>query len=130
MGFSLTTLFLTTSLQFHLPPGLLQSLCWVESRHIASAVHKDDGTSDSIGICQIKLVAARQMGYKGTAQGLFNPKTNIFYAGKFLAHQIRRYHSVTRGVVAYNRGNARHLTTSAYQRKVFKIWKGKTEWQK
>lgn len=88
-------------------------------------MHMDDGGSPSIGICQIKFKTAKWLGYKGTAEGLLDPKTNIHYSGKYLAYQLRRYKSNSRAVVAYNFGNATSLTSSAYQRKVFSIWKKK-----
>lgn len=86
-------------------------------------MHHDDGGANSVGICQIKLKSAKQMGFKGTEKQLLDPKTNIYYAAKFLSYQIKRYHSVQRGVVAYNRGNAKSLTTSNYQVKVYKQWR-------
>lgn len=111
------------SAQYGLPSDLLSSLCYVESKHNVESIHHDDGGANSVGICQIKLATAKQMGFKGTEKQLMNPKMNIKYAAKFLSHQISRYHSVTRGVIAYNQGNARGLTYSKYQRKVFKQWR-------
>jgi soluble lytic murein transglycosylase-like protein len=119
---SILLMFLTISQQHHLPPHLLSSLCYIESKHDVAAIHHDDGGADSLGICQIKLQTAREMGYKGTKQQLMQPSTNIRYAAKYLRYQIRRYGSIERAVVAYNKGNARDLTTSRYQRKVFNKW--------
>jgi soluble lytic murein transglycosylase-like protein len=62
------------------------------------------------------------MGYRGTAKQLMNPKTNIKFAAKYLRYQMNRYQDVKRAVVAYNIGNARGLTGSHYQRKVFLVW--------
>ncbi len=119
----LLALFTTISIQNGLPEGLLESLCWVESKHDVLAIHHDDGDADSLGICQIKLSTAKELGFKGTAKQLMNPKMNIKYSAKYLKWQIQRYGSTARGVIAYNRGNSRGLTTSRYQRKVFKKWK-------
>lgn len=121
-----SALFLTISLSYGLPPGLLSSLCWVESRHNVSAVHYDDNGEDSIGICQVKYSTAQGLGYEGSYNDLYKPENNIKYAAAFLSKQIKRYHSTKRGVVAYNRGNARHLTSSKYQVKVYKEWKHET----
>ena len=108
------------------PPGLLEALCYVESKHNINAIHHDDGGADSLGICQIKLATARDMGFRGTAKQLMNPSMNIKYAAKYLSRQIKRYNDNTvRGVIAYNLGHAGRLTTSKYQRKVYKQWRGR-----
>lgn len=120
----LSALFIAISSQNHLPPGLLSSLCYIESHHNPKAVHHDDGPGgDSLGICQIKLITAKEMGYKGTKKQLMQPSTNIRYAAKFLRYQLKRYNNnVAKAVIAYNRGNSKCLTTSKYQRKVFTKW--------
>jgi soluble lytic murein transglycosylase-like protein len=120
---SIALYFLLASAQYHIPANLLSSLCYVESTHKIDAIHYNDGKGNSVGICQIKLKSAKQMGFGGTEKQLMNPKTNIYYAAKFLNYQIKRYHSVQRGVIAYNKGNARSLTTSEYQVKVYKKWR-------
>lgn len=122
---TLTLLFATMSLKYGLPQGLLSSLCYVESKHKITAIHHDDGGADSLGICQIKLATAKQMGFKGTAKELMKPVNNIKYAAKFLQHNIHRYNSVAKGVICYNLGHAGNLTTSKYQQKVFKQWSKK-----
>lgn len=116
-------LFVLFSNQYGLPPELLSSLCFVESRHKISAIHHDDGGSESLGLCQIKLNTAKSLGFRGTPNQLMEPKYNIKYAAKYLSHQIKRYDSVKKGVIAYNRGNAKNLTSSRYQVKVFKEWR-------
>jgi soluble lytic murein transglycosylase-like protein len=119
----LTLLFNTTSAEFKLPPNLLSSLCYIESTHNINAVHKDDGGGDSVGICQVKLKTAKWLGFKGTEKQLMYPKTNIYYAAKYLAYQKKRYGNITRAIVAYNIGNAKNLTRSKYSDKVIKQWR-------
>ena len=100
---------------------MLESVCWVESKHKITAIHKNDGDSDSLGVCQIKLKTAKWLGFKGNSEELMDPENNIKYAGKYLAKQINRYKGNTKkAVIAYNRGNAKELTVSNYQVKVFK----------
>jgi soluble lytic murein transglycosylase-like protein len=70
------------------------------------------------------------MGYRGDANGLQNPRTNVYYAAKYLRYQIDRYGSVPRGIVAYNRGNARGLTRSRYSDKVINHWQESIDVQK
>lgn len=121
---TVTTLFIIVSAQFNLPPGLLSSLCYVESRHDLNAYHSDDGRGNSVGICQIKIDTAKDLGFKGTEKELMKPENNIYYAGAYLQHQRTRYNgSITKAVIAYNIGHAGSLTTSKYQYKVFKQWR-------
>lgn len=109
---------------FDLPPNLLTSLCYVESGHKVAAVHQDDGNGDSLGICQIKLSTARFVGFKGTRKQLMDPTINIYYAAKYLGHQVQRYHGdLTKAVIAYNIGSARQLKTTQYSQKVMKQWR-------
>lgn len=120
----LTVLFSSATAKFHLPSGLLESLCMVESNHNIAAVHKDDGDADSLGICQIKLATARELGFKGTAKQLMKPDININYAAKYLDFQRRRYHgSITKAIIAYNKGNAKQLTRTIYSDKVITQWR-------
>lgn len=119
----LSILFTTTSAQFNLPPNLLSSLCYVESNHNIKAVHKDDGTTNSVGVCQVKLKTAKWLGFKGTESQLMDPKTNIYYSAKYLSLQLRRYHNnTTKAVIAYNIGNAKGLTRTKYSDRVITHW--------
>lgn len=128
MGLSM--LFFTVSIKFNLPLGLIDSICYVESRYDVAAIHHHDGKGDSIGICQIKLNTAKELGFKGGVKQLLNPETNIYYAAAYLKHQIVRYHSITKGVIAYNMGHAKYLTHTKYQVKVFKRWEPENECRK
>lgn len=122
---TLLVLFTTISVQNELPPGLLKSLCYVESKHNIHAIHHDDGGADSLGVCQIKYATAKEMGFKGTVKQLMEPRTNVKFAAKYLKHQIKRYHgNINKAVIAYNKGHAGDLTTTKYMRKVYKQWRG------
>lgn len=122
---TLITILTTVSMQQGLPHGLLESVCWVETKHNPNAIHRNDGVGDSIGLCQIKLKTSKWLGYRGTAEGLLNPKVNAYWAGKYLQYQIKRHNGNTeKAVIAYNIGNAKGLTTTAYSVKVFKYWRG------
>ena len=113
-----------TSNQLGLPPHLLSSICYVESHYKVTAVHHDDGDGDSLGVCQIKLKTARWLGYKGTKKNLMNPTINAYFAGKYLKHQIKRYKGdIKKAVISYNLGHAKGLTSTEYQRKVYKKWR-------
>jgi soluble lytic murein transglycosylase-like protein len=121
---TLQALFLAATIQFHLPANLINSVCWVETKHKVNAIHHDDGGADSLGVCQIKLATAQDLGFEGTAKQLMDPKTNITYSAAYLSYNIARYHgNVEKAVIAYNRGNARGLTKTAYSGKVLTQWR-------
>jgi soluble lytic murein transglycosylase-like protein len=116
------------STQFGLPQGLLSSLCYVESTHNVNAIHKDDGRGNSVGVCQIKLETAQWLGFKGTEKQLMDPKTNIYYAAKYLARNSSRYNGdITKAIIAYNIGHAKQLTHTKYSDKVLRQWRKQTD---
>ncbi len=125
---SLLLLFAAASQTYHLPVGYQSALCFVESSHNPSAVHKDDGHGNSVGECQIKLSTARELGFKGTENELKVPKTNIHYAARYLSRQLIRYHNdIRKATAAYNAGSFRlnkqgKVMNQHYVDKVFKAW--------
>lgn len=122
-----TILFASVSAQLDLPAGLLASVCFVETRHDANAINRGDGGSDSYGICQIKHKTAKWMGFTGTEVELMDPRTNAYYAGKYLAYQISRQPTHEQAVIAYNQGhNRKRLTTTRYSAKVMSVWRDTT----
>lgn len=128
MSSTIALVFMLTTQSLGLPQGLLNSICYVESRHTIKVVHKDDGNGDSIGICQIKYETAKTLGYHGTEKNLYDLRTNVLWAGLYLSKQLKRYNGdASKAVAAYNAGthrvNARGLTMNRkYVDKVFKIW--------
>ncbi len=123
---TLSLIFVAVSNHFGLPQDVLSSLCYVESTHNVTAIHYNDGGSDSLGICQLKYSTAVWLGFTGTEEELMEPKNNIFYAAKFLSHQYRRYnYDITKAVIAYNMGSARDLTRTTYSDKVLYTWRQK-----
>jgi soluble lytic murein transglycosylase-like protein len=119
----LLAVFTAVSMQYHLPLNLLASLCYVESTYNVDKIHRNDGNSDSYGVCQIKYETARQFGFKGNIKDLMKPENNVRYAAAYLNHQIHRYKSIEKGVIAYNLGHAGALTSTKYQRTVFNMWR-------
>lgn len=125
----LALIFLTVSTTFSLPPSLLSSVCYVESRHKVRAINRDDNGSPSLGVCQVKEKTARIMGYRGTAKRLWqDPNVNIYYAGKYLKFQMNRYYcDIYKSVAAYNAGSYREAATGVsinhkYVNRVFVAW--------
>lgn len=121
---TLAIAFVLVSNSLDLPPNLLSAVCYVESKHVVSAIHVNDGGSDSLGLCQIKLNTARQFGFKGTAKQLQGDyKINMVYAGKYLRYQIKRYNGDTiKAVAAYNAGSYKPHKTNKYVNKVLLAW--------
>lgn len=89
--------------------NLLKAICWVESKHDATAMnYLDGGPHNSVGLCQVQFRTATYMGYKGTKEGLLDPYTNAYYAAKYLKYQIKRYDDVDLAVLAYNAGSIKY----------------------
>lgn len=115
------TIFSAMTLEYGLPPKLLDSLCFIESGYNLEAVNRNDGHGDSLGVCQVKLKTAKWMGFRGTEKELMNPVTNAKYSAVYLKYQLKRYGgNVPKALTAYNRGNAKGLKRSTYSDKVIK----------
>lgn len=53
----------------------------------------------------MQLPTARTLGFKGTSKQLMVPRVNVYYAGKYLHRQLRRYSgSIPKAVASYNTG--------------------------
>src|ERR1035437_1028349 len=117
----MTSILLAFSLAttaFDLPPGLLDAVCYVETKHTENAIHLNDGGSHSLGICQIKLSTARELGYKGSAEDLqYNTKVNAYYAAAYLSSKLRKYADISCAIAAYNHGSCRTIKGVIVNRK-------------
>jgi hypothetical protein len=63
------------------PEALVHRVIVRESKYRADLI----GRGGTIGLMQIKLATARGVGYKGDAEGLRDPDTNLAYGVKYLA---------------------------------------------
>lgn len=87
------------------PKNLMKALCMVESNLNHKVVVNDTNGHKSLGICQIQLRTAKEMGYEGNWRTLMLPSFNIYYAAKYLKYQYKRYgYEWTRAIGAYNQG--------------------------
>lgn len=121
---TLPLIFTVATQFFNLPKDLLPAICYVESNHKVEQIHKNDGNSHSYGVCQVKLETARSLGFKGTPEELMKPNRNIYYAAKYLQHQLKRYNGNTeKAIIAYNRGSAGIFTNTKYSRRVYTAWR-------
>jgi soluble lytic murein transglycosylase-like protein len=66
------------------PVSLIHRVIMRESRYNARAV-----SAGNYGLMQIRLGTARAMGYRGSAEGLLDPTTNLTYAVRYLAGAYR-----------------------------------------
>lgn len=115
----LAELFIATSLMLGIPDGLLSSMCYVESHHQTEVIKYGDGHGNSVGVCQIKLATAKELGFTGTEKDLLNPKKNIEFAGKYLKKCYTKYNNWSKAVTCYNKGHSSSHGGSEYLAKVF-----------
>jgi soluble lytic murein transglycosylase-like protein len=112
------------------PRELLLALCWNESSfRTDSKITHMDGGSLSHGICQVKLLTARDMDWiyhdkvRATEEMLEDPFTNALYAAKYLRIELKRYNgNWEKGIDAYNKGSAVNVNSS-YVKKVMGHYK-------
>ncbi len=101
------------------PALLLAAICFVESSHRPHMTNFDDGGSSSIGLCQIKLSTAQQMGYDGKIEGLYDGRTNAKYAAKYIKWQLNRYdNDWNKAAAAYNAGSV-FMKDGQFKNKVY-----------
>src|SRR5690348_4890545 len=66
------------------PVSLVHRVIMRESRYNARAI-----SGGNYGLMQIRLGTARALGYRGSAEGLLDPATNLTYAIRYLAGAYR-----------------------------------------
>lgn len=84
------------------PVDLAHAVVHTESNYNAKA----RGSAGEIGLMQIKLSTARDLGYSGSAKGLYDPHTNLEYGMKYLgrAHQLGAGNTC-QTILKYNAGH-------------------------
>jgi membrane-bound lytic murein transglycosylase MltF len=94
-------------------PALVMAMIAVESNFNATAYRNEPAIGDaSRGLMQILYRTAKAVGYTGTADGLYDPETNVRYGTTYLRDSIRtKRGDVWAGVSAYNNGNGKRATT-------------------
>jgi len=102
-------------------PALIKAIIQAESnfnprafRHEPFVKHLG-GPDASYGLMQTLYTTAREMGYTGVPEGLFNPETSIEYGTRYLKRQLIRYTGDTeKAISAYNAGSARRLSNGKW----------------
>jgi soluble lytic murein transglycosylase-like protein len=83
-----------------MPEALVRLVIRRESNFNPRAVYRGN-----YGLMQIRLGTARSLGYRGEADGLLDPATNMTYAMPYLAGAYRAAHGdEARTLVLYSRG--------------------------
>ena len=83
-----------------LPEALVRLVIRRESNFNPRAVYRGN-----YGLMQIRLGTARALGYRGDAEGLLDPVTNMIYGVPYLAGAYRAAHGdEARTLVLYSRG--------------------------
>ena len=80
--------------------AVIAGIIYKESQGVAS---KTNGRY--LGLMQFGLAEASSMLYKGTAESLLNPETNIYWGTTYLDYCIEKRKSLVGGVSGYNTGN-------------------------
>lgn len=95
-----------TAKRKRLNPAIALALVEVESTWNPNKVRVEPkGHTVSVGLFQMYYPTAKDMGYKGTPEGLKNPETNIQLGFKHLAKCQRRYgNDVRRVACCHNAG--------------------------
>ena len=80
-----TDIILSTAAKYSVDPALLYATIMTESSGNPQATRYEPRLDESsYGLGQILESTARGLGYQGSAQGLFDPATNLDYVSKYL----------------------------------------------
>ena len=91
---------------YNVDKHLVCAIIKVESNFNPLAINKNDGSSDSLGLMQIKYSTARLLGFRGTKKQLIMPEYNIKYGVKYLAKAKEKFNNTKHIIQAYNGGLA------------------------
>jgi soluble lytic murein transglycosylase-like protein len=86
----------------------------------------------SYGLMGLTMATARDMGYTGDSNGLFDPETNIRYGSKYLAWIVRRWSTGNPAEVysAFNSGRPKlYLSSAEVSSNVERFMRFAAEWE-
>jgi len=111
-------------------PELIVAIAHVESRLEAKALNTDG--VPTYGLMQLQLQTARNQGFKGKAEELFNWQKNVEFSVKYLRHLLDAYSFDYAAVIsAYNAGRplkrGRVYVNQVYIDRVFEKYKALKE---
>ena len=91
-------------------PRLLAALVYVESKGVTTAKRVEPDGRASYGLTQILCSTARDMGFTGKCEELFDPVVNLAWGAKYLKSRINLY-GLDLGILSYNTGSPRNDET-------------------
>lgn len=102
------SLIWSTAQRHGIDPPLLKAVVAAESSFNPRAFRDEPHIGDaSYGLMQTLYRTAKDMGYTGAPEGLYDPATSLEMGARYLARQLRRYGGkVPYAVAAYNSGTA------------------------
>ncbi|MCL4514921.1 MAG: lytic transglycosylase domain-containing protein [Firmicutes bacterium] len=93
------------SVHFGVDPTFIKSIVKAESDFNPKAYRYEPALHDaSYGLMQILYSTAASLGYKGPADGLFDPDTNIQYGTRYLEELSGEFKAMELVAAAYNGG--------------------------
>jgi soluble lytic murein transglycosylase-like protein len=130
------------ALEFEIDPDLIEAFCLVESSgnpratryeanfyktYIQPMLHNNAitpeeamGRATSFGIMQIMGQVAREKGFKGKFEELFEPGTGLFWSLKHLKHFIDKYApNLDNAIASYNAGSPRKDDSGNYRNQIY-----------
>jgi len=89
--------------RYRVPPELADAVAQIESAYNPQV----SGALGEVGLMQIRPETAALLGYRGTASGLFEPETNVYYSVAYLAGAWRRANGdLCRALMKYRAGHS------------------------
>lgn len=85
---------------FDIEGAVIAGIIAKESEGVASKIN-----GRYLGLMQFGLAEAQSMGYKGNAQSLLDPYTNIYWGTAYLKYCIGKRGTLAKGISGYNTGN-------------------------
>lgn len=116
----------TISCRQGVDPRLVSSIIETESRFRKWKIRREWDGSTSVGLMQIKIETARQIGFHGNYRRLLLPWINVYYGVRYLRLKLLRYPFIWDAVSAYNAGRSL-WSSSRYRYRnglyVRRVWK-------
>jgi len=95
----------TSAMRNGIDPLLLKAFIGQESKFTPTAVRFEPKINDaSYGLTQILSKTAKDRGYRGTTDGLYDPATNIEYGARHIAHVLALAPDLPSAISRYNGG--------------------------
>jgi len=98
-------LILKYAKQYNIEPALLKAIITIESAFDEKTYRYEPHRNDaSYGLTQLLYQTAKNLGFKGKPNDLYDPKININYGAKFLSILQKQYKNLDDVIASYNMG--------------------------